>query len=1212
MTVRSFKPALRPSKGYVCLACRLEKSHPNRQIRRLQHTTTQPPNPDAEPLSLSVDRVSSKHQEQAGESTTAPNQEPEDQPRNDRPSRPAAQDLNPKGPTAEARKLQLLLHQKFVAQRRKDAASMPLAEDLELGSSFRGSKTKRRKQEKTEIPVKEVTRTAPRRRAGPRQRAARARRQALKVSVGPRSMRKEYPTPSAQTGSASVVASKAETGEKDGKRSGGVNSSDKPVGMEQSTDVGKRSRFSSAQDGASQPQTKTIPFLERLKDSLRSFTTGEKAGQSFRHVPLSAPSQSDKSAPFLVETLTSPSQHESGPTASKKSMKQLLQAMSPPSQHQSGPAAGEEESSEKRQLQSRSALPQHQSEPTATEKLSDPLRNRPEPAAKKVPKLRQTSVPSKDFVSNGRTAAPNAKSGADTSLPRVVPDRKLEAGKVVSRPTLRKVLSATPIEVIRKVQKSKDKGIRTKRARDSKSIHATPVGPTQRKVQKSKDTGTRLKHARDIQIIHAYQLSITALGLEQPPVPRLSYGLERVLFNPGVYYLQDPRSRVYNFDPYLQTIMPAKEFDFNALKEYITSSRDQALRELADTYKKRYVGSSSSMTGTLAHFHFLLSQWRPINTNMLSREFPEQHVTEFTELQRSPSAIFLKWRNGSYAIDADKEFASANILMMLGKSMEKLLTLDTQDFEKYRKSNPDTVPEEERKAPEAYHYSTMGDFIMRSQLDAQDPRLPGTGMFDLKTRAVVSVRMEASNYEQGSGYQIKSRQGAWESFEREYFDMIRSAFLKYSLQVRMGRMDGIFVAFHNTDRIFGFQYVSLAEMDSTLHGQWDTNLGDQEFKFSVALLNEVLDKATKKYPNTSLRLHFETRKARTNFMYIFAEPVTEEQIEAIQTAKNAEIQKFEDELYGGRKDSDEDDGDSQSWENLEANVQNAMDDDIRDPHHDEGRQDRSLTVADSEQDDLKCDDSASTHDIGDEGENGESMIIGNNEDADEGLNQDKEIGEDDVPEIAIEDPEVESEDDEANDDESEKTELDGGPGQDAQHPALDGSSNVHETGGPDFLTGDTESSEDTPGNHTESQSRIETSELEPLSEKSNSQVGGQEVLALTLTIRNKIDGRDVLRPNALRPNQQWSIEYSLDEVPNTERAWSLYQACQLRRKKKLDNDKERSENDEEVDGYIQRLRQMSRKGAKWRKQQDEQEKELPLKILGADVQAQERLINRGD
>lgn len=295
--------------------------------------------------------------------------------------------------------------------------------------------------------------------------------------------------------------------------------------------------------------------------------------------------------------------------------------------------------------------------------------------------------------------------------------------------------------------------------------------------------------------------------------------------------------------------MPVPEFDFNALNEYVTSSKDKSLQELAQFHGKRYVGSTSSMTGVLAHFHFLLSQWRDVNPEMVSSVFPDK-MTSFTEIQRCPSAIFLRWKNGTYAIDADKEFASANILSMLGKSMEKLLTLDKSDFEKYRKSNSANSPAQKRNDPETFHYSTMGDFLMRAQLDAHDPRLPGTGMFDLKTRAVVSVRMDTQNYELGVGYQIKTDRGKFESFEREYYDMIRSAFLKYSLQVRMGRMDGIFVAFHNVERIFGFQYISLEEMDLALHGKSDTVIGDQEFKLSLDLLNKALEKATKKYPET--------------------------------------------------------------------------------------------------------------------------------------------------------------------------------------------------------------------------------------------------------------------------------------------------------------------------------------------------------------------------
>lgn len=350
---------------------------------------------------------------------------------------------------------------------------------------------------------------------------------------------------------------------------------------------------------------------------------------------------------------------------------------------------------------------------------------------------------------------------------------------------------------------------------------------------------------------------------------------------------------MYNFDPYLGTIMPVTEFDFQCLKEYITSSKDEMLIDLARKQGKKYVGSSSSMTSVLAHFHYLLSAWRALNLDTLSRGFPEV-LRSFTRLTRAPVAMFLHYKDGVYAIDADKEFETANILMNLGKSMEKLLTLPKEEFERYRRSNVNKITAEEEQAnPEAYHYSTSGDFIMRSQLDAYDPRLPGTGMFDLKTRAVLSIRMDSRNAEKGMGYEIKGRFGEFESFEREYFDMIRAAFLKYSLQVRMGRMDGIFVAFHNIERIFGFQYVSLEEMDLALHGQEDTSLGDKEFELSLALWNQILNKVTERYPKQSLRFHFETRDTDDPFMYIFAEPVTLEEIEAIQNKNKEEIDRMQ-------------------------------------------------------------------------------------------------------------------------------------------------------------------------------------------------------------------------------------------------------------------------------------------------------------------------------
>ena len=354
--------------------------------------------------------------------------------------------------------------------------------------------------------------------------------------------------------------------------------------------------------------------------------------------------------------------------------------------------------------------------------------------------------------------------------------------------------------------------------------------------------------ANGVQTMDASQIRMDRLDVDQPRVPRLEHGLDRVLFNPGVHTLQDRRSRVYNFDPYLQKIMPVTEFDYDALTAYKTSSQDNFLSEFAKKHGKKYVGSTSSMTSTLAHFHYLLSAWRKINTDMLSRDFPDT-LQSFTALNRTPTFMFLRRKGDTYAIDADKEFDGANVLMLLGRSMEKLMTLPTSEFERYRKDKSDGISEVERNKPEAYHYSSLGDFLLRSQLDAQDDRLPGTGMFDIKTRAVLPIRMRSGDHEPMTGYEISQAQGQYESYEREYYDMMRGTALKYSLQARMGHMDGIFVAYHNVKRIFGFQYISMSELDRALHGTPDTTLGDREFNLSIGLLNEILNKVTEKFPD---------------------------------------------------------------------------------------------------------------------------------------------------------------------------------------------------------------------------------------------------------------------------------------------------------------------------------------------------------------------------
>jgi hypothetical protein len=60
-------------------------------------------------------------------------------------------------------------------------------------------------------------------------------------------------------------------------------------------------------------------------------------------------------------------------------------------------------------------------------------------------------------------------------------------------------------------------------------------------------------------------------------------------------------------------------------------------------------------------------------------------------------------------------------------------------------------------------------------------------------------------------------------------------------------MDGVMVAYHNTERIYGFQYISLDEMDERLYGPVP-GIGDKIFKKSIGMLETILEEASKLFP----------------------------------------------------------------------------------------------------------------------------------------------------------------------------------------------------------------------------------------------------------------------------------------------------------------------------------------------------------------------------
>ena len=351
-----------------------------------------------------------------------------------------------------------------------------------------------------------------------------------------------------------------------------------------------------------------------------------------------------------------------------------------------------------------------------------------------------------------------------------------------------------------------------------------------------------LKEARDLIISRkirrrSVSFNLDVAGVEQKSVlpdgidntekpPQLKGGLNRVLYQPGIFHqLRDPRSGVYLFDPELEGITPEflrRESHVDDELErgdsvtphkgpplFITPHMDKSLLKLARKIGKQYISSTSSMTSVLSHLHYLLSNFRQLNIteSSISKNFPQKHCG-FTKSAKFPATIIMRKKGSRIrSLDADRSLDREIILSILGHSLERFLT------------QPKLAPNKEH-----YHYLDIDNFLVRSQLDAFDPKLPGSGVFDLKTRAVAAIRHDLPYVEQNrnfTGYQIDKLFGEFESFEREYLELISSTLLKYALQAKLGRMDGIFVAYHNISKMFGFQYLPLDELEFIIHSSYD-------------------------------------------------------------------------------------------------------------------------------------------------------------------------------------------------------------------------------------------------------------------------------------------------------------------------------------------------------------------------------------------------------
>ena len=252
-------------------------------------------------------------------------------------------------------------------------------------------------------------------------------------------------------------------------------------------------------------------------------------------------------------------------------------------------------------------------------------------------------------------------------------------------------------------------------------------------------------------------------------------------------------------------------------------------------------------------------------------------------------------------------------------------------------------------------------------------------------------------------------------------------------------------------------------------------------------------------------------------MYIFAEPVTDEVIQKIQSNKQEAIENFEREVMGLKSDKTDiepvsvEDQSDRGWDQIHANVEEEV-------AHDEVTKEAASTEGSAEQ--VEGSDTADQAVI--EGES-ESKVI----------DQDVTSGQTGVP------------------GEGKETEGSGRKGDQIWLDAVD----------------------------------KEQEELESFA-------SNRELLAMTLTIRNKVNDKYVQRPDNLSADGSWLVEYSLATINSSSRAWSLYGACQARRQRSLEK------NDNEIaNAYVQNLHKMSARGREWRRKENERDEEKGEVVL---------------
>lgn len=360
--------------------------------------------------------------------------------------------------------------------------------------------------------------------------------------------------------------------------------------------------------------------------------------------------------------------------------------------------------------------------------------------------------------------------------------------------------------------------------------------------------------------------------------PNLDLDLEQVVKNKGIFPIKSFK-KLYKNDElkYYENLPQPEEIEFDNFAPYMKPSSDHNLKKMMKTGNFKFSSSTSGISGTLTHFFYKLTNFKSPHFYNLSDSFKGEPM-KFMMYQRKPSLMVLtKNEDGNYSIDSSKLFESKNeiILLKMGKYMEKLFTCNKNDFEKRFLKLNGKKPEKFDDEGDYFNFVSYDKILLRSQIDCAGKDKDGKDIvFEIKTRANSPIRYDVWNWFDYFDYDLNSLLGKHSSYEREYYDLIRGAFLKYMFQLKIGGMDGAFISYHNTRKVYGVEYCTLTDIERRIFG--NQNFSDIIFKASLKMLQETLEYILKDFPSET-KLYFGIfANEWKGTLDIFVEPANEE------------------------------------------------------------------------------------------------------------------------------------------------------------------------------------------------------------------------------------------------------------------------------------------------------------------------------------------------